>query len=181
VWTCSSPQDAYDGVRAAIRCDDPVILLEPKRRYWDKGEVVERVPDGVPAPARLVRPGTDATLVTYGPMVRTCLDAAVAAEDDGHSLAVVELRELSPLDLTEALASVRSTGRAVVVAEAPRSGSLAAEIVSTLTEEAFYSLEAPVLRVGGFDVPYPPSRLEQLYLPDVDRVLDAVERSLAFA
>jgi 2-oxoisovalerate dehydrogenase E1 component beta subunit len=184
VITCSTPQDAYDSIRAAISCDDPVIMFEPKRRYWDKGPVQEPAA-GVPAAglgpaARLVRDGTDLTLLAYGPTVRTCLDAAQAAEAEGHSLAVVELRSLAPLDLEVALAAVRRTGRVVVVAEAPRTGSLAAEVAASVTEQAFYLLEAPVLRVGGFDIPYPPSRLEGFYLPDVDRVLDAVDRSLAF-
>jgi pyruvate dehydrogenase E1 component beta subunit len=181
VRTCSTPQDAYDGLRAAIRCDDPVILLEPKRRYWEKGEVREQRPSGLGPGTRLLRDGSDVTLICYGPTVRTCLDAACAADAEGRSLAVVELLALAPLDLTEVLAAVRRTGRAIVVAEAPRTGSVAAEIAATLSEEAFHSMEAPVLRVGGFDVPYPPSRLEHLHLPDVDRILDAVDRSLAVA
>jgi 2-oxoisovalerate dehydrogenase E1 component beta subunit len=187
VMTCSSPQDAYDAVRASIRCDDPVILFEPKRRYWDKGDVVESIlPTSMPStglgdPARVLRTGTDVTLVGYGPTVRTCLDAAEAAAAEGRSVGVVELRVLAPLELDVVVAAVRTTGRLVLVSEAPQSGSLAAEIAARVTEQAFYSLEAPILRVGGFDVPYPPSRLEELYLPDVDRVLDAVDRSLGFA
>jgi 2-oxoisovalerate dehydrogenase E1 component beta subunit len=181
VLTCSTAQGAYDALRAAVRSDDPVILLEPKRRYWDKGELREVAPVGLGPAARLIRTGSDATLIAYGPTVRTCLDAAVAAEAEGRSLAVVEVHALAPLDLTDVLAAVRRTGRAIVVAEAPRTGSVAAEIATTISEEAFYCLEAPVLRVGGFDVPYPPSRLEHLHLPDVDRVLDAVDRSLDFA
>jgi 2-oxoisovalerate dehydrogenase E1 component beta subunit len=190
VLTCSTPQDAYDSVRAAIRCDDPVILLEPKRRYWDKDDVVEREPGQAfgaaaaqaalgPA-ARVVREGSDATLVAYGPTVATCREAAEIADSEGRSLQVVELRHLAPLDLRVVVEAARATGRVVVVAEAPRTGSVAAEVCATVTEQAFYSLEAPVLRVGGFDTPYPPSRLERHYLPDVDRVLDAVDRSLAF-
>ncbi len=184
VLTCSSPQDAYDAVRAAVRCDDPVILFEPKRRYWDKGEVVESAPDpaaGLGEAARVLRTGSDVTLVGYGPTVRTCLDAAAAAATEGRSVGVVELRVLAPLELDVLVTAARATGRVVLVSEAPQTGSLAGEIAARVTEQAFYSLEAPVLRVGGFDVPYPPSRLEQLYLPDVDRVLDAVDRSLAFA
>jgi pyruvate dehydrogenase E1 component beta subunit len=181
VVTCSSPQDAYDTVRAAIRCDDPVILFEPKRRYWDKGDVTEQAPaTGLGPAARLVRAGSDLTLLGYGPTIRTCLDAATAAAAEGWSIAVVELRALAPLDLDVAITSARATGRLVVVAEAPRTGSFSAEVAATVTEQAFYSLEAPVLRVGGFDTPYPPSRLERSYLPDVDRVLDAVDRSLAY-
>jgi pyruvate dehydrogenase E1 component beta subunit len=181
VATFSTPQDAYDGLRAAVRSDDPVILFEPKRRYWDKGPVTVSDAGSAPVPpTRLLRTGRDATLLGYGPTVRTCLDAATAAEADGLSLAVVELTSLAPLDLAPVLDAVRSTGRLVVVAEAPRTGSLAGEIAAAVTEQAFYSLEAPVLRVSGFDVPYPPSRLEGLYLPDVDRVLDAVDRARAF-
>jgi 2-oxoisovalerate dehydrogenase E1 component beta subunit len=183
VVTCAAPQDAYAMLRAAVRCDDPVILFEPKRRYWDKGTVVEAAvggpPDGFGPAGRLLREGSDATLVGYGPTVRTCLDAAEAARGEGRSLAVVELCTLAPLDLSVVLAAARITGRVIVVAEAPCTGSLAAEIAASVTEQAFYSLEAPVLRVGGFDTPYPGSRLEDLYLPDVDRVLDAVDRSLA--
>jgi pyruvate dehydrogenase E1 component beta subunit len=183
VLTCSSPQDAYDAVRAAIRCDDPVILLEPKRRYWDKADVAERTPapeSGLGPAARVVRAGTDATLVAYGPTVATCREAADVASSEGRSLQVVELLQLAPLDLRVVVEAARSTGRVVVVAEAPRTGSVAAEVCATVTEAAFYSLEAPVLRVGGYDTPYPPSRLERHYLPDVDRVLDTVDRSLAF-
>lgn len=179
VATFSGVQDAYDATRTAIRSDDPVILLEPKGRYWDRGEL-RREPGAAPAPTVLRRSGTDATLIAYGPTVATCLAAADVAATEGRSLAVVELRSLAPLDLGPAVEAVRGNGRAVVVAEAPRTGSLAAEIAAALTEEAFYSLEAPVLRVGGFDVPYPPSRLEHQYLPDVDRILDAVDRAEAF-
>jgi len=131
--------------------------------------------------SRVARAGTDATLVGYGPTVRTCLDAAeVSAADDGRSLEVIDLRSLSPLDLGPVLASVRRTGRLIVVHEAPSNVSLSAEVAARVTEEAFFSLEAPVLRVTGFDTPYPPARLEDHYLPDVDRILDAVDRSFAY-
>ncbi|HMA45792.1 MAG TPA: alpha-ketoacid dehydrogenase subunit beta [Frankiaceae bacterium] len=180
VVACSNPVDAYHMVQQAIASDDPVIFFEPKRRYWEKAEVDPALaPDPLHA-SRVVRPGTDATLLAYGPMVRTCLDAAAAAEAEGRSLEVVDLRTLSPLDLEPVLASVRRTGRLVVVHEAPSNVSLSAEIAARVTEQAFYSLEAPVLRVAGFDTPYPPSRLEEAYLPDLDRVLDAVDRALAF-
>jgi pyruvate dehydrogenase E1 component beta subunit len=128
----------------------------------------------------VVREGTDATLIAYGPMVKTCLDAATAAEEDGRSLEVVDLRTLSPLDLPTVLASVRRTRRAVVVHEAPSFVGLGAELAARLSEELYYEMEAPVLRVTGFDTPYPPSRVEEEYLPDLDRVLHAVDRSLAF-
>jgi pyruvate dehydrogenase E1 component beta subunit len=127
-----------------------------------------------------VTEGTDVTVLTYGPMVRTCMEAAVAARDDGRALEVIDLRSLSPLDLATIVASVRKTGRCIVVHEAPVTGGLGAEIAARVTEQCFYQLEAPVLRVGGFSAPYPPSRLEDHYLPDLDRVLDAVDRTFAY-
>jgi 2-oxoisovalerate dehydrogenase E1 component beta subunit len=180
VVTPSNPVDGYWMIQQAIAAPDPVIFFEPKRRYWDKAEIdVIATPDPLFA-SRVVQPGRDATLIAYGPMVRTCLDAAAAAEQDGRSLAVVDLRTLSPLDLEPVFDSVRQTGRAIVVHEAPRSVGLGAELAARITEACYYSLEAPVLRVTGFDAPYPPARVEEEYLPDLDRVLDAVDRSLAF-
>jgi 2-oxoisovalerate dehydrogenase E1 component beta subunit len=180
VVACSNPPDAYSMLRQAVLSDDPVIFFEPKRRYWEKAEVdLSATPDPLEK-ARVVRPGTDATLVAYGPMVRTCLDAATAAEEDGRDLEVVDLRSLSPLDLPTVVESVRRTRRAVVVHEAPSFVGLGAEIAARLSEELYYEMEAPVLRVTGYDTPYPPSRLEEEYLPDLDRVLHAVDRSLAF-
>ena len=174
----STPHDAFWMIQQAIASDDPVVFMEPKRRYWETGEVGEE--DTPLHASRVLRSGTDATVVTYGPMVRTCLDAATAAEDDGIDLEVVDLRSLSPLDLEPVHASVRRTGRLVVVHEAARTLGLGAEVAARVQEECFYSLEAPVLRVTGYDLPYPPSRVEDEYLPDLDRVLDAVDRSLAF-
>ena len=180
VVTPSNPVDGYWMIQQAIACEDPVVFLEPKRRYWEKAEVDPALdPDPLFA-ARVVRPGRDATVVCYGPMVRTCLEAATAAEEEGRSLEIIDLRSLSPLDLDPVYDSVRRTGHCIVVSEAPTNVSLAAEIAARVTERVFYSLEAPVLRVGGYDIPYPPSRLEDHYLPDLDRVLDAVDRSLAF-
>ncbi|MGZ4618062.1 MAG: alpha-ketoacid dehydrogenase subunit beta [Frankiaceae bacterium] len=180
VVTCATPQDAYGMIQQAIGSDDPVVFLEPKRRYWEKAPVDRAaVPDPLHA-ARVVRAGTDVTLAAYGPMVRTCLDAAAVAEDEGMSLAVIDLRTLSPLDLQPVLDSVRGTGRLVVVHEAPSHCSLSAEIAAQIAEQAFYSLAAPVLRVTGFDIPYPPSRFEAAYLPSVERILDAVDRSRAY-
>jgi pyruvate dehydrogenase E1 component beta subunit len=181
VVACSTPADAYTMIQQAIRSDDPVMFFEPKRRYWEKGELE---PVGL-APldlhtARVVRPGTDVTVAAYGPMVRTCLDAAAAAEAEGHSLEVVDLRSLSPLDLGTLAASVRRTRRLVVVHEAPAFLGLGAEIAAQVTETCFYHLEAPVLRVAGYHTPYPASRIEEAYLPDPDRVLDAVDRALAY-
>ncbi len=180
VVACSNPADAWSMMQQAVQSDDPVIFFEPKRRYWEKAEVdTSGAPESL-WKARVARPGTDATLIAYGPMVRTCLDAATAAEEDGCSLEVVDLRSLSPLDLPTVVESVRRTRRAVVVHEAPSFIGLGAEIAARLSEELYYEMEAPVLRVTGFDTPYPPSRLEEEYLPDLDRVLHAVDRSLAF-
>jgi 2-oxoisovalerate dehydrogenase E1 component beta subunit len=180
VVTCSNPADAYSMIRQTIASDDPVVFFEPKRRYWDKGEVD---PAGDLDPlwkAKVVREGTDATLITYGPSVRTCLETAAAAESEGQSLEVIDLRALSPIDWDTVFDSVRKTQHVVVVAEAPVFASLAGEIAARISERCFYSLEAPVLRVGGFSTPYPTSRVEEDYLPDLDRILDAVDRSLAF-
>ncbi|GII66779.1 2-oxoisovalerate dehydrogenase subunit beta [Sphaerisporangium krabiense] len=180
VVACSNPADAYHMIRQAIRSDDPVIFFEPKRRYWEKAEVDK---NATPLPfdrGQIVRPGTDVTVLAYGPMVKTCLEAAAAAAEEGRSVEVVDLRTLSPLDTDLIYESVRRTGRCVVAHEAPVYSGLGAEIAARVTEACFYSLEAPVLRVGGFSTPYPPSRLEDHYLPDLDRVLDAVDRAFAF-
>ena len=180
VVAVSNPVDAYWMIQQAIASDDPVVFLEPKRRYWEKAEVDEAVmPDPLHA-SRVIREGTDATLLCYGPMVKTCMEAASAAEDEGRQLEVIDLRTLSPLDMVPVYESVAKTGRAVVVHEAPVTLGLGSEIAARVTEACFYSLEAPVLRVAGFDTPYPPSRVEEEYLPDLDRVLDAVDRSLEY-
>jgi pyruvate dehydrogenase E1 component beta subunit len=183
VVACSGPQDAYTMIQQSIACDDPVIFFEPKRRYWDKAEVdtASGLAGALPlTSARTMTEGTDVTVLGYGPMVRTCVEAAVAAREDGRSAEVIDLRSLSPLDIETVVASVRRTGRCVVVHEAPVTAGLGAEIAARVTEACFYHLEAPVLRVGGFSTPYPPSRLEEYYLPDLDRVLDAVDRTFAF-
>jgi 2-oxoisovalerate dehydrogenase E1 component subunit beta len=181
VVTCSNPVDGYWMVQQAIAHDDPVIFLEPKRQYHsDKADVDESAtPDPLFA-SRVVRAGADLTLLAYGPMVKTCLASAEAAAQEGRSIEVVDLRTLSPLDTEPVFASVRRTGHAVVAHEAHVNLGMGAELAARITEQCFYSLEAPVLRVGGFDTPYPPSRLEEDFLPDLDRVLDAVDRSLAF-
>jgi pyruvate dehydrogenase E1 component beta subunit len=176
----SNPVDGYWMVQQAIRCDDPIVFLEPKRRYWEKAVVDPSVTPDPLFQARVARPGSTLTLAAYGPMVRTCLDAASAAEADGLDLEVVDLRTLSPLDIDTLCTSVERTGRLVVVHEAPVFQGLGAEIAARVTERCFLSMEAPVLRVGGYHAPYPPSRLEEHYLPDLDRVLDAVDRSLAY-
>jgi 2-oxoisovalerate dehydrogenase E1 component beta subunit len=180
VVTPSNPVDAYWMIQQSIDCNDPVIFFEPKRRYWDKAELDET---SSPAPlfsARVVRAGDDATLVAYGPMVRTCLEASAAAEADGVSLEVIDLRSLSPLDIGTVADSVSRTGRLVVVHEASVFLGLGSEVAARVTERCFYHLEAPVLRVGGFHAPYPPSRLEKHYLPDLDRILDAVDRAMRY-
>jgi Pyruvate/2-oxoglutarate dehydrogenase complex, dehydrogenase (E1) component, eukaryotic type, beta subunit len=181
VVTCANPSDAYWMIQQAIADPDPVIFFEPKRRYHDKGEVdvdASAAPDPL-YQARVARPGTDVTLLTYGPMVRTCLDAAATAEAEGRSLEVIDLRSLSPIDDATVFASVRRTGRAVVVHEAARTLGMGAELAARIQAECFYELQAPVLRVTGYDLPYPPSRTEHSFLPDLDRVLDAVDQSLA--
>ncbi|MFE9744376.1 alpha-ketoacid dehydrogenase subunit beta [Saccharothrix saharensis] len=180
VVSCSNPADAYWMIQQAIDCDDPVLFFEPKRRYYEKGEVDTTAAPGPLFESRTLRTGTDVTLVTYGPMVRTSLDAAAAAEEEGRSLEVIDLRTLSPLDLAPVYESVRRTGRLVVVTEAPSESSISSEIAAKVQQECFYSLQAPVLRVTGFDTPYPPSKLEEEFLPDLDRVLHAVDRSLAW-
>ncbi len=180
VVSCSNPLDAYWMVQQAIASDDPVFFFEPKRRYWDKAELDLGAAPPPLFTARVVRSGSTATLACYGPMVGTCLEAAAAGESDGHQLEVIDLRTLSPLDLEPVFDSVRRTGRLIVVAEAPGEASLAAEVAARVQQECFYSLQAPVLRVTGYDTPYPPSKCEDDYLPDLDRVLDAVDRSLAW-
>jgi 2-oxoisovalerate dehydrogenase E1 component beta subunit len=180
VVSCASPVDAYFMIQQAIASDDPIVFLEPKRRYWEKGEVDVDAPLSAAFPlhaSRVVRPGRDVTVLAYGPMVRTALDAASAAADEGRELEVVDLRTLSPLDTGPVYESVRRTGRCVVVHEAPGNLGMGAELAARITEECFYSLEAPVLRVAGFDTPYPAARVEEDFLPDLDRVLDAVDRT----
>jgi 2-oxoisovalerate dehydrogenase E1 component subunit beta len=180
VVACSNPVDGYWMIQQAVASDDPVIFFEPKGRYWEKAELDESATPDPLHSARVVRQGNDATIVTYGPTVKVCLDAAAAAEEEGRSVEVIDLRSLSPLDVEAVCASVRRTGRLIVAHEAPVFGGSGAEIAARVTEKCFYSLEAPVLRVGGFSTPYPPSRIEDEYLPDLDRVLDAVDRALAY-
>jgi pyruvate dehydrogenase E1 component beta subunit len=181
VIAVSNPEDAYRSLRQAIASDDPVIFFEPKRLYHHKGEVDLEAPLADAAPmglARVVRPGTDATLIAYGAMVSTALQAAEAAEDDGISLEVIDLRSLSPVDYDSVAASVRKTGRVVVAHEASREAGVAAEVIASITERCFEYLESAPLRVTGHDVPYPPAKLEKYHLPDLDRLLDAVDRVL---
>ncbi|MFT4157155.1 MAG: alpha-ketoacid dehydrogenase subunit beta [Microbacterium sp.] len=176
----STPNDAYWMIQEAIASNDPVIFMEPKSRYWPKGEV-ELDQSALPLHAsRVVRTGTDVTLVGHGAMVTTLLQAAALAEAEGTSCEVVDVRSLSPIDYEPILGSVRKTGRMVYAQEAPGFTSIGSEVAATVMERAFYALEAPVLRVSGYDTPFPPAKLEGAYLPDADRILEAVDRSLAY-
>jgi 2-oxoisovalerate dehydrogenase E1 component beta subunit len=178
VLTCSNPSDAHWMIQQVIADDDPVIFFEPKRRYWAKGEVAAEAPPLFQA--RVVRPGITATVLAYGPMIGVALDAAHVAADEGHELEVIDLRSLAPLDMTTILDSVRRTGRVIVVHEAQGTLGLGAELAARIQQEAFYFLEAPVLRVTGYDTPYPPARIEDEWLPNVDRILDALDRSMGY-
>ncbi|AUG28270.1 MULTISPECIES: alpha-ketoacid dehydrogenase subunit beta [Microbacterium] len=176
----STANDAYWMIQDAVRSPDPVIFLEPKAKYWMKGDVdVDERPLPLHA-SRLVRRGTDVTLVGHGAMVTTLLQAAALAESEGTSCEVIDLRSLSPIDYGPILDSVRRTGRMVYAQEAPGFTSVGSEVAATVMERAFFALEAPVLRVSGFDVPFPPAKLEGTYLPDADRILEAVDRALAY-
>jgi 2-oxoisovalerate dehydrogenase E1 component beta subunit len=176
----SNPNDAYWMIQQAIESPDPVIFFEPKRRYWQKGPVNLDTPPLPLHSARVLREGTQVTLIAYGPMVTTALQAAEIAAEEGVSIEVIDLRSLSPIDFNTVVASAQTTGRVVIAAEAPTFVSISSELAARIAEQAFYSLEAPVLRVGGFDTPYPPAKLEEAYLPDADRILEAVDRVLAY-
>ncbi|KQR44890.1 MULTISPECIES: alpha-ketoacid dehydrogenase subunit beta [Frigoribacterium] len=176
----STPHDAYWMIQEAVASNDPVMFFEPKSRYWPKGEVDLSDPQAPLHASRVVRTGTEVTLLGHGAMVSVLLQAAEIAAAEGISVEVVDLRSLSPVDYGPILESVRKTGRLVVAQEAPGFVSVGSEIAATVAEKAFYSLEAPVLRVSGFDTPFPPAKLETLYLPDADRVLEAVDRALAY-
>lgn len=176
----ATPHDAYWMIQQAIASDDPVLFFEPKSRYWPKGEVNLSAAETPLHVSRVVRTGTDATLVGHGAMVTVLLQAAEIAAEEGTSLEVIDLRSLSPVDYDPILTSVQKTGRLVVAQEAPGHVSVGSEIAATIAERAFYSLQAPVLRVSGFDTPFPPAKLETAYLPDADRVLEAVDRALAY-
>jgi 2-oxoisovalerate dehydrogenase E1 component beta subunit len=181
VIACSNPADAFIMIRQAIASDDPVVFFEPKRRYHVKGEVDEQAsladarPMGV---ATVVTPGDDVTLVAYGALVQTARDAAIAAEEDGVSIEVIDLRSLAPVDYATIEASVRRTGRLVITHEAGEQGGVGAELAASITERCFEFLEAAPVRVTGHDIPYPPAKLERHHLPDLDRILDGVDRAL---
>lgn len=188
----ATPQDAYDMIQQAIASPDPVLFFEPKARYWDKGEVdTSRVAAELAGPdaasvataeigrARVARQGSDVTIVAYGPTVRLAMQAADVLRSEGAEAEVIDLRSISPLDADTVIASAKKTGRVVVVHEAPTAFGTGAELSARVTEQAFYHLRAPVLRVGGFHTPYPPAKYEHDYLPTLDRVLDAVDKVLA--
>ena len=181
VVAVSNPHDAYTMLQQAIACDDPVVIFEPKRLYHTKGEVdlAADIADAAPMGlARVAREGTDVTLVAYGAQVTTALDAATAAEDDGISIEVIDLRSLSPVDYRTLSASVRKTGRMIVTHEAGGEAGVGAELIASITEQCFHHLEAAPVRVTGHDIPYPPAKLEKHHVPDLDRILDAVDRVL---
>jgi 2-oxoisovalerate dehydrogenase E1 component beta subunit len=179
VLTPSDPQAAAWLIQQAIAAPDPVIFFEPKRRYWDRADVtLDLAAAPPPWASRILRSGRDVTVVAYGPMVRTCLEAA--AQPDAPDMTVIDLQSLSPLNLDPVFASVAETGRLVVVHEAPQTLGLGAEVAARVQERCFFNLEAPIIRVTGYDVPYPPSRLEDFYLPNAERVLEAVDRAMEF-
>ncbi len=176
----ANANDAYWMIQQAIESDDPVIFMEPKSKYWQRGEVrLDRAGAGLHE-TLVAREGTDVTLVGFGAMVTTLLQAAELAASEGVSAEVIDLRTISPIDYDPIVASVRKTGRVVVAQEAPENASVGSEIAATLSERCFYSLEAPVLRASGYDTPFPPAGNESHYLPDADRVLAAVDRALNY-
>jgi pyruvate dehydrogenase E1 component beta subunit len=180
VITPSNPNDAYWMIQQAIKSEDPVLFFEPKRRYWQKGPVdLDNPPAGM-HDAHILRNGTDVTVVAYGPMVATALQAAEIAATEGRSLEVIDIRSIAPIDYATIIESVKKTGHLIVTHEANTTVSVSSEIAARVAELAFYHLEAPVIRVGGFDVPYPAAKLEEKFLPDADRILEAVDRSLGY-
>lgn len=180
IITPSNPHDAYWMIQQAAACQDPVIFFEPKRRYWLKGEVDTETPAPDAFSAQVIREGTDATIVTYGPLVPVALAAAEAATEDGRCIEVIDLRSISPIDFDTVTDSVRKTGRLIVTHEAPTFGGIGGEIAARISERAFLSLEAPAIRVGGFHMPYPVAKVEEQYLPDIDKLLDALDRSFEY-
>ena len=180
VVSCATPHDAFWMIQQAAKSNDPIIFCEPKSRYWEKGEVDLHEPGLSLSDAAVRREGTDVTLVGYGSSVKTMLRAADAAASEGRSLEVIDLRSIAPLDIATVEASVKKTGRLVVVQETPHLASVGSEIVSEIHRRCFYELQAPALIVSGYHVPYPISRLEDVYRPSVDRILDGVDRTYAY-
>ncbi|BEL37538.1 alpha-ketoacid dehydrogenase subunit beta [Mycobacteroides abscessus subsp. abscessus] len=175
VVTPATVADAYGLLREAIDDPDPVVFLEPKRLYFSRADV-ELGRGAKIGEAQVLRAGTDVTLIAYGPSVEPALQAAAAAADEGRDIEVVDLRSIAPFDDQSVTASVRKTGRCVIVQEAQGFGGVGAEIAARIQERCFHHLAAPVLRVSGYDIPYPAPRLERWYLPSTDRILDAVDR-----
>lgn len=176
----STPQDAYHLLGQAIRCDDPVVFLEPKRSYWSKGEVT---PDAEPLDmdnACVVRKGNDLTIATYAALIPIALKAAAVLADEGRDVEVVDLRSISPIDDDTVVNSVRKTGRLIIAHEASQSGGIGGELAARVQSRAFYDLEAPIHRVTGYDTPYPASRLEENWLPNLDRILEACDQALTY-
>jgi pyruvate dehydrogenase E1 component beta subunit len=180
VVSCSTPNDAYWMIQESIEHDDPIIFCEPKSRYWEKGEVdLENPPAGL-FDAAVRREGADVTVIGYGASMKTILRAAETAAVEGVSVEVIDARSIAPLDIDTMAASLEKTGRLVVVQEAPHMASIGSEIVAELSQRCFYSMSAPGIRVSGYHVPYPPTRIEEDYRPTVDRILDAVDRVMEF-
>ena len=176
----ATSHDAYWMIQDAIASPDPIIFMEPKSRYWQKGEVDTSTRQAPMEQAVVVREGTDVTLIGHGAIVSMLLQVADVAADEGTSIEVIDLRSISPIDWDTLVTSAQSTGRVVVAQEAPGNASVGSEIAATLAERTFYTLEAPVVRVSGFDTPFPPAQLESSYLPSVDRILDAIDRVMAY-
>jgi 2-oxoisovalerate dehydrogenase E1 component beta subunit len=175
VVTPSNPADAYSMLREAIACDDPVIFLEPKSRYWSKDALTLPVTTPPMTKALVLREGTDVTLLAYGPTVKTALEAAELGEAEGLSIEVIDLRSLSPFDDETVGASVRKTSRAAIIHEASQFGGYGAEVAARVTERQFFHLAAPILRIAGFDIPFPSPKLEEYHLPTAERVLAALD------
>jgi 2-oxoisovalerate dehydrogenase E1 component beta subunit len=188
VFTPATVADAYLMLREAIDTEDPVVFFEPKKLYWSKAsddlstlrEAYESRaessrPIGAQGQAVVVREGSDVSIISYGPSVSTAMKAAEAAAEDGISAEVLDMRSVVPFDEAALVRTVEKTGRAVVVAEAQGFVSVASEITARIQERCFHSLASPVLRVTGFDIPYPAPKLEEHHLPDVDRILDALD------
>lgn len=176
----ANANDAYWMIQQAIASRDPVVFMEPKAKYWQKSEVSFDAPQAALHESRIARVGSDVTVVGFGAMVTILMQAAEIAESEGVSIEVVDLRSLSPIDYGPLFTSVRKTGRLVVAQEASENVSVGSEIAATVSERCFYSLQSPVIRVSAYDVPFPPARLESVFLPDADRVLEAVDRTLHY-
>src|SRR5680860_990109 len=172
----SNPADAYSMLREAIASDDPVIFMEPKSRYWSKAELTLPVKTAPMTSAVVLREGTEVTLLGYGPTVKTALATAELGAQEGLSIEVIDLRSLSPFDDATVSASLRKTSRVAVIHEAAQFGGYGAEVAARLTERNFYHLAAPILRITGFDIPYPSPKLEEFFLPTPDRILAAISR-----